>query len=250
MIIGAQLFTTRDFCKDLKGFSETLKKVADIGYTMVQVSGTCEYDPQWLKEQLDSNGLSCVLTHIPPQKLTGDAAAVAKDHDVFGSDYVGLGFFPFAVENPHNSFHDFLEIYLPVAKTLKDHGKYFMYHNHDREFLKLDGKTILAHLAEQTPADLMGFTFDTYWAQRGGADPACWLEQLAGRVPAIHLKDYAYGAQMAVIGEGNINFDRVFQAAEKAGTRYMLVEQDNCNGEDPFDCLARSYAYLTAEGFH
>ena len=54
---------------------------------------------------------------------------------------------------------------------------------------------------------------------------------------------------MAVIGEGNINFDRVFEQAEAAGTEYMLVEQDDCSGEDPFACLARSYQYLKARGF-
>ncbi len=95
----------------------------------------------------------------------------------------------------------------------------------------------------------MGFTVDTFWVQAGGGDPAQWLEKLAGRIPCIHLKDYAYGRTMAVIGEGNINFDRVFEKAEAGGTQYMLVEQDNCNGEDPFDCLARSYAYLRSRGF-
>ena len=32
MIFGAQLYTVRDFAKDLDGFAETLKRVADIGY--------------------------------------------------------------------------------------------------------------------------------------------------------------------------------------------------------------------------
>ena len=72
---------------------------------------------------------------------------------------------------------------------------------------------------------------------------------MAGRIPCIHLKDYAYDQVMAPVGEGNINFDRVFEKAEAGGTQYMLVEQDNCNGEDPFDCLRRSYEYLKAEGF-
>ena len=85
--------------------------------------------------------------------------------------------------------------------------------------------------------------------QAGGGDPALWLEKLSGRVPVIHLKDYAYGRKMAVLGEGNINFDRVFEKAEKSKTEYMLVEQDDCNGEDPFDCLKRSYKYLKANGF-
>jgi sugar phosphate isomerase/epimerase len=54
---------------------------------------------------------------------------------------------------------------------------------------------------------------------------------------------------MAVIGEGNINFDRVFYSAEKAGTEFMLVEQDDCNRENPFDCLRRSYEFLKSRGF-
>ena len=58
MKIGAQLFTLRDFCKTLDGFSETLKKVADIGYTTVQVSGTCAYEPEWLAEELKKNSLT------------------------------------------------------------------------------------------------------------------------------------------------------------------------------------------------
>ena len=83
----------------------------------------------------------------------------------------------------------------------------------------------------------------------GGGDPAQWLEKLSGRVPVIHLKDYAYGRQMAVVGEGNINFGRVFEKAEAAGTQFMLVEQDDCHGEDPFECLRRSYEYLRSWGF-
>ena len=95
----------------------------------------------------------------------------------------------------------------------------------------------------------MGFTLDTFWVQAGGGDPAQWLTKLSGRVPVIHLKDYAYGRQMAVVGEGNINFGRVFEKAEAAGTQFMLVEQDDCHGEDPFECLRRSYEYLRSWGF-
>ena len=83
----------------------------------------------------------------------------------------------------------------------------------------------------------------------GGGDPAWWLEFLKGRVPCIHLKDFVYDCKMAPVGDGNINFDRVFQKAAEAGTQYMLVEQDDCYGEDPFECLKRSYAFLKANGF-
>ena len=247
MKIGAQFFTIRDFCKNPDDLSESLKKVADIGYKTVQISGTCAYEPEWLKNQLEKNGLSCVLTHIAPDKLILDAASVAKDHDVFGCKYIGLGYFGFGAEQ--ESTDDFVGRFGHVGKTLKENGKYFMYHNHDQEFKKENGKPILDVLAEKIPADEMGFTLDTFWVQAGGGEPAQWLEKLKGRVPCIHLKDFAYGKKMAVIGEGNINFDRVFEKAESSGTEYLIVEQDDCYGEDPFDCLKRSYKYLHSLGF-
>lgn len=249
MEIGAQFFTIRNFCKNTEDFAESLKKVADIGYKNVQISGTCPFDPAWLNEELRKNGLKCVLTHNQAARLTGDVDAVAKDHDVFGCHYVGLGAFSFNPEAEGESFNDFIRTFRPVAEGLRERGKYFMYHNHSHEFQKLDGKLILQRLAEEMPAELMGFTLDTYWVQVGGADPAQWIERLSGRVPCIHLKDYAYGQKMAVVGEGNINFDRVFEKAEAAGTQYMLVEQDECYGEDPFDCLKRSYENLRSFGF-
>lgn len=249
MQTGAQFYTLREFCKNAADFSESLKRVADIGYKNIQISGTCAFEPLWLKEELHKNGLKCVLTHTPADKLINDTAAVAKEHDVFGCGNVGLGWFGFNEAKENQTLEDFLRIYKPVANTLKENGKYFMYHNHDQEFKKIGGRTILEAIFESFSPDELGFTLDTFWIQAGGGDPALYIEKFKGRVPCIHLKDYAYGRKMAVIGEGNINFDRVFEKAESAGTEYMLVEQDDCNGENPFECLKRSYKYLKALGF-
>ncbi len=40
MILGAQFYTLRDHCKTLEDLSESLNRVADIGYRTVQISGT------------------------------------------------------------------------------------------------------------------------------------------------------------------------------------------------------------------
>ncbi len=246
MRIGAQLYTVRDHCQSLEAFSVTLRKIADIGYRYVQVSGTCPYDGKWLKEQLTQTGLECVITHTPATQLTDDISKVIDEHCVFDCQYIGLGGYPF--EN--QSYEGFVDAFLPVAKQIQQSGKYFMYHNHDREFIRLKDGLVIERMASDFPAQIMGFTLDTYWIQAAGADPAQWLERLAGRIPCIHLKDFAYGRKMVPIGEGNVNFDRVFEKAQAGGTRYMLVEQDDCNGEDPFDCLRRSYLYLKAKGFY
>lgn len=250
MKIGAQMFTVREFTQDLDSFAETLKKIADIGYTTVQVSATCPFEGAWLKEQLDKNGLKCVLTHTPVPRLTGELDKVIEDHTTFGCDHIGLGWYAFDPEKDGMSYENFITTYKPIAQKIKEAGKLFMYHNHDQEFKKIDGKLVLDKLIEDFSADEMGFTLDTFWVQAGGGDPAWWLEKLAGRIPCIHLKDYAYGRNMAVVGEGNINFDRVFEKAAAGGTEYMLVEQDDCHGEDPFACLKRSYDFLKSRGFN
>ncbi len=249
MEIGVQFYTIRESCTDLDGLSASLKKVADIGYRYVQISGTCPFEPQWLAEQLQKNGLQCVLTHTAEEKLLADPATVAAEHTVFGCNNVGLGWYAFKEEEPDSTYANYVTRFTPVVKALHENGKFFMHHNHDQEFKKIDGKLVIERLAEDFPADSFGFTLDTYWVQRGGGDPAAWIEKLAGRLPVIHLKDYAHGAVMSVVGEGNINFDRVFEKAASSGVQYMLVEQDNCNGEDPFDCLKRSYQYLKSCGF-
>ena len=248
MEIGAQFYTVREHCRNLEDFAESLKKVADLGYRYVQISGTCPYPAAWLKENLERNGLKCVLTHIPVPRLTGELDQVMAEHEVFGCSRIGLGWWAFDPEKDM-SFEKWMELFPPIARRIAASGRLFMYHNHDQEFRKLEGRLILERLAEALPPEEMGFTLDTFWVQAGGGDPAQWLEKLSGRVPVIHLKDFAYGRRMAVIGEGNINFDRVFEKAEAAGTRYMLVEQDDCGGEDPFECLRRSYAYLKSRGF-
>ncbi len=249
MKIGAQLYTVRSACQDLDSFAETLKRVADMGYTSVQVSGTCAYDPYWLKEQLDKNGLVCPITHPDSKRIESETELLCKEHKIFGCRNIGLGIYAgLRQEDYVGAYEDFKRIFKPVAKTMKENDCYFMYHNHDDEFKKINGKTILRHLAEDFAPDELGFTLDIFWVQAGGANPAEILRELSGRVPCIHLKDFAHGTKYAVIGDGNINMDAVAAAAADAGTEYMLVEQDNCYGADPFECLQRSYQYLKAMG--
>ena len=248
MQIGAQLYTVREHTKTLDDFSETLKKVADIGYKTVQVSGTCPFGAEWLRDELKKNDLKCVVTHTPPQRLLNKTEEVANEHKIFDCEYVGFGWNAFKLDEGDTP-ERYIENYLPVAKRLKENGCRFMYHNHDQEFQKVDGRLIIDILAEAFSPELMGFIVDTFWVQAAGGDPAAWIRKLSGRAPCIHLKDYAYGRKFAVIGEGNMNFDAIFKAAADSGVEYMLVEQDDCYREDPFECLRRSYEYLKSEGF-
>ena len=130
MTLGAQLFTLRNYCKDLNSFAETLKKVAAIGYTDVQVSGTCEYDAAWLAEQLDRNGLTCSITHTNPNRIILETEKVIADHNTFHCKYIGIGSLPGGVAN----YFSFREDIREAARKIAASGKTLMIHNHHREF--------------------------------------------------------------------------------------------------------------------
>lgn len=251
MQIGAQFYTLRDQCKTLEAFTESLQRVADIGYRTVQISGVCPYDPAWLRDRLKETGLGCVITHTNQDRIANETQAVIADHSVFGCDYIGVGSMPGQLRHP-GDYESFVERFRPAGAAIAAADKRLMYHNHHFEFMKApDGKLYLEKLAEDFAPEELGFTLDTYWVQYGGGDPAAWLERLSGRVPCIHLKDMAcvhFEQHMAPVGEGNLNWERILSAAEQAGTKYLLVEQDDCYGEDPFDCLRRSYQFLRALG--
>lgn len=254
MKIGVQMYTVRKSCQDTAGLAEALKKIADMGYTTVQVSGTCEFDPNWMNEELRKNGLSCVITHVKPDKIAADPAAIARDHLTFGCHNVGIGAMPNLKELSEEVYTSFVNGFRPVAEQLKANGCKLYYHHHCQEFTRsANGKLYFDRILEDFPVELLGITYDTYWAQCGGADPAAYLQKLGGRVECIHLKDMAIQLKeqrFAPIGEGNINFERVLSVAEDVGTSYLLVEQDDSYGEDPFDCLRRSYRYLTSLGLN
>ena len=148
----------------------------------------------------------------------------------------------------------FAEDFTPVAEKIKAAGMKFMYHNHSFEFVHLPcGKTIMDALLEKMPADLMGITADTYWLQIAGVDVNAWMASHADRLPCIHLKDLvpaSFETRMAAVGQGNINFPAILDTVSKNGvTEYALVEQDNCYGESPFECLKKSYDHLKKLGY-
>lgn len=254
MQIGAQLYTVYKHTKTLEDFSKTLKKVADIGYKVVQVSGTCDFEPQWLKEELLKNDLKCVLTHIPPVNLQGDIKKIVDDHKIFGCNHIGIGGMPGEMRGSIEGYNEFKKVYIPIAEEMRDLGAKLMYHNHWFEFDKLDGKDVIERIFEDFPEDSIDFTLDLGWADFAGCDVIKLIDTLKDRIPIIHLKDYAdmptdrdiqFPAYLRPIYEGKLDYDAYINALKKTNCEYMLVEQDVTFDECPFDCLKRSYDNVT-----
>lgn len=258
MIIGAQLYTLREFCKTPQDLKDSLAKVADMGYRAVQLSGVCGYDPVWMKETLREFGLVAPVTHIPAERLQNELDTVIAEHDTVGIPYIGLGSAPGIFDKTKNCLDAFDAVmkWLPeTVRKIRASGHRFLYHNHAREFARnAEGKNFFDRLCEAFSPEECGLLLDTYWVQAGGADPAQFLTDYAGRTPCIHFKDMSFDpvehqAHMAPVGGGNLNWERIFRAAAETGVQYAFIEQDKCYDKDPFACLAESLAFCRANGF-
>ena len=139
-----------------------------------------------------------------------------------------------------------------MADALAKEGMDFSYHNHSHEMARYGEKTWLAMLYEQAAPDVVKAEIDVYWIQAGGGDPALWVQRCAGREPLLHLKDMSVTPEreqrFAEIGEGNLNWPAIMDAAREGGVEWYLVEQDDCYGRDPFESLAISYKNLREMG--
>ena len=253
MTLGAQLYTLRSYTQNEEDLAYCLKKVAEIGYTTVQISAVGPIPAETIRELCDKNNLKIVLTHTDVNRIQRDTDAVIREHEIMGCPYIGIGYMPDKYHNGEWITH-FAPDFKETAKKIAASGKLLMYHNHDFEFRKipeLSGKRILEYLMENFGPDELGFTLDTYWVQAAGGDVVEWIDALKGRLPCVHLKDMAMeknGQVMAPVMEGNMNFPRILRHLEKAGTKYILVEQDTCL-ESPFLCLEKSYRNVSSLGY-
>src|SRR6201996_5233835 len=73
--VALQLYTLRDFCKTLPDFTATVKKITNIGYRAVQLSGVAVPSLE-AKKVLDDAGVTICATHEPSQEILDQPEAV------------------------------------------------------------------------------------------------------------------------------------------------------------------------------
>lgn len=245
--IAAQLYTVRDFMNSPAEIAATFKKLKQIGYQAIQLSARPFVPEEEMNALLDEVGLICCATHEPGDLILNQPEAVAARLHKLRCKYTAYPM-PRGVKlDTAEDVAHFAERLNRAGKILSEAGIIFTYHNHNIEFRRYGSKTMLEIIYEKTDPRYVQAEIDTYWVQAGGGDPVAWCESLKGRLPLLHLKDYAVTPDekpaFAEIGYGNLNFGRIIPAAEAAGCEWFIVEQDVCPG-DPFDSLAKSFDYL------
>jgi sugar phosphate isomerase/epimerase len=247
--IAAQLYSVRDYCNDAHDLVETLRKVRIIGYKAVQLSSLGPLPPHELARVLSGEGLTCCSTHEDSEELLTDPDAVVERLGVLGCASTA---YPWPKDQDFSSVEGVRRLCKALNRTgklLKKAGITFAYHNHNMEFHRLNGRTVMEIIMAETDPDAVEIELDTYWVQAGGGDPVDWLARLKGRASLLHLKDFGVDAKgrtmFEELGQGNLDFERIISAAKRAGCRWYIVEQDSDWADgDPFESLKMSLTYL------
>ncbi|KQT18384.1 xylose isomerase [Chryseobacterium sp. Leaf404] len=251
--LAIQLYTVRHSIS--KNLEETFERLAKLGFSEFEIYGYNETffgkTAKEFNQILKSNGLKVISSHHRTGMTDNENGTLLKnwektleDLNFIGAKYAVCSYLPEA-ERSVESYRKLPEILENAGKISKQNGIQLAYHNHDFEFLKMDEKrNFYDFILENTSSDLVKMELDLYWISKAGLDPLVYFEKYPKRFPLWHVKDMkAETKNFAEVGNGTIDFIRIFKAKEKAGLEHWFVEQDSSD-KDIFESIEMSRNYI------
>ncbi len=267
--VGLQLWGVRDeLAKDFEG---TLQAVKDMGYDYVEFAGFYDRTAEEVKAIIDKIGLEGFSVHQGEQLFKEKGQEAIDYLATVGVKYCAIPWYGLC-----DKFEQAKKDFTEYSAALKKAGIKLLYHNHDFEFKKEDGKYFIDKLYEELPRDVISPEFDTCWVHYAGENPCEYIEKYSGAVEVIHLKDFVCtklgggpvydlvdkngngqgkgeskednGFMYKPVGYGIQDIPAILAAAEKAGTEYVVVEQDEAPEHTPLEAAKLSREYLRSLG--
>jgi len=258
--VGLQLYTVRDLMK--KDFEGTIAKVAQIGYKEVEFAGYYDRSPQAVRAILEKDGLTSPSTHVGYDIVEQKWSEALDAAHTIGHTFVVCPWIDAKQRKTPDGWKRAAELFNHAGEAAQKAGIQFAYHNHAFEFEPseaLGGKLPYDFLLAETDPNLVKMEMDLCWITVGGQDPVKYFDRYPGRFPLVHVKDWTtkgpggndYGGatgaskkpgHMTDVGQGEIDFKRIFAQSGKAGIQHYFVENDE--PKSAFEDIKISYDYL------
>ena len=162
---------------------EKIKAAGEMGYSGVEFARGYEEIPvEDVQKALDEAGVKAVSAHVAFNFMEQDLPYLAK----LGVKYVAC---PMAAFNTIEEAKETAEDLNKFGQIAKQYGITIGYHNHTGEFYQVEGKYLMDVLMENTDPETVAFEIDCGWASAAGIDPVAYIQQHAGRIAAIHIKE-------------------------------------------------------------
>lgn len=257
---------------------EKIKAAGEMGYSGVEFARGYEEIPvEEVQKALDEAGVKAVSAHVAFNFMEQDLPYLAK----LGVKYVAC---PMAAFNTIEEAKETAEDLNKFGQIAKQYGITIGYHNHTGEFYQVEGKYLMDVLMENTDPETVAFEIDCGWASAAGIDPVAYIQQHAGRIAAIHIKENgaAIGADKPASrydppmkfeldadgkpivppefikmmqereklnvpqGTGIVDWKAVKAAADaqRDGVLYVVEREASYGGKDRITCLKEDIAWL------
>jgi sugar phosphate isomerase/epimerase len=249
----------------------TLEAIKQMGYDGVEFAGLYGYTPAEIKKMCEEIGLVPISAHVPYVDMVEDAKGVLSQYAEIGCRFVAVPYLMPEHRPDGGHFDEVIANVRKIGEVAHSLGITLLYHNHDFEFVKIDGKYALDILYDSVPAEYLQTELDTCWVNVGGEEPAAYVRKYSGRAPVVHLKDF-YGEksedmyeligienkapkrpgnfEFRPVGSGIQNFPAIIDAALDAGAKWLVVEQDVATmGLTPLQSIEKSREYLRSIGY-
>lgn len=103
-----------------------------------------------------------------------------------------------------------------LGKRVQLEGFQLGYHNHDLEFMPVGGVVPYDVLMANTDPKLVRFQIDVGNLTFAGADALAYLAKYSDRYFSMHAKDYLPGKTSVPVGQGVLDWKKIFTLAKKA----------------------------------
>jgi sugar phosphate isomerase/epimerase len=253
--VGLQLYSLRNqLPNDVKG---VIAKVAAAGYAEVETFGYTKSAGFWgldakaFNALLKSNGLTTPGGHYGMEQYftngsTDDLKTYIDAAHSTGQTYIVCPHLGVEYRKTADDLKKVASKLNAIGQLFKSEGLKLAYHNHDFEFISVEGSTLYDVILKETDPQLVKLEMDIYWVVRAGYDPVTLLNQHPGRYVMVHIKDMDKQDHKlnTEIGSGIIDFKTIIPAAKKAGVTNYILEQENYIDIDPYISIAKSAAYI------
>jgi sugar phosphate isomerase/epimerase len=267
-VVGLQLYSVRDdMISDPKG---SLKKVADMGYKVVEHAGYADgkfygFKPAEFKKILEDLGLKMYSGHVDFGMKAWDASKkdftdtwkkTVDDAAFMGQEFVLT---PELAENAQKDYDELLKVldlWNKCGALCQKSGMKFGYHDDFVENAILHNKKLYDIIMENSDPKLTIQQFDiANLYNAAGTDPVEVIKKYPGRFVSLHVKDVLKEKNKdnmhdsTILGKGVIRVKESVDLAIKNGSWLLIIEQEAYQNESPMDCAKDNLAAMKKWGF-
>lgn len=235
MPIGCQTYPVRQALGE--NFEGTLRELAAMGYKRIEMCSPPGYakggygplvdmKASEMRAKIQAAGLGCESCHYQFKELKenlDERIAFARE---LGLKQMILSTFGLRPDASVEDWTKAAEALNGIGERVRKAGMQQGFHNHNFEFQRLDGELVYDRLMSAFDPKLVKMQFQVSVISLG-FEAATYLDKYPGRFLSLHLQDWSATEKKDVpIGQGIVDWKKLFAAAKGAGVKNYFVEMN------------------------